>query len=90
MKRYTKYRSDFNFKNGELYQRMNYLLELSTQLYDKNPNISKHYIHMMRDIRKRNALRMDSKFKKLICKCNNLIFKDEKTKIELISINYLS
>jgi RNase P subunit RPR2 len=85
MKRETKMRNDFAFKNGELFQRMNYLLELASELYDKHPILSKFYIHSMKDMRKRNALRMDGKLKKLICKCNNLLFRDKETKIELKS-----
>jgi RNase P subunit RPR2 len=83
MKRQTKMRSDFNLRNGELYQRMDFLLKLSNETYSKHNYIAKHYVRMMKDVRKRNALRMDSKFKKLICKCNNLLFKDKETKVEL-------
>jgi RNase P subunit RPR2 len=85
MKRETKMRNDFVFKNGELFQRMSYLLELASELYDKHPTFSKFYIHNMKDIKKRNALRIDGKLKKLICKCNNLLFKDKETKMELKS-----
>ena len=90
MKRETKMRNDFVFKNGELFQRMNYLLELASELYDKHPALSKFYVHSMKDMRKRNALRIDGKLKKLICKCNNLLFKDKETKMELKSILVLS
>jgi RNase P subunit RPR2 len=86
MKRETKMRNDFVFKNGELFQRMNFLLELASNLYDKHPALSKFYIHSMKDMKKRNALRIDGRLKKLICKCNNLLFKDKETHIELKSI----
>src|SRR5205823_818536 len=79
------YRNDFNFKNGELFQRMGYLLELSNSLYSKFPSLSNVYTHMMKDISKRNALRTNSKFKKAICKCNNLLFKDADAGIQIKS-----
>jgi RNase P subunit RPR2 len=44
------------------------------------------YVSIMKDIIKKNAIRADSKFKKLICgNCNNLIFIDENTEIKLQS-----
>jgi RNase P subunit RPR2 len=84
----TEYRKDFNFKNGELFQRMGYLMDLSSHLYKDNKPLSKLYAYMMKDIRKRNALRIDSKLKKTICDlCNNLIHMDPLTRLELNS-NY--
>ena len=75
---------DLNFKNGEVFQRMNYLMNLSSQVYSKFPSISKVYSFMIKDISKRNAIRIESKIKKLICQnCNNLIFFDKNTKLEL-------
>jgi RNase P subunit RPR2 len=88
MKKQTKLRSDFNIRNGELFLRMNYLLQLSSLLYNSNMDLSKHYIKLMKDVSKRNALRLDSKFKKLVCKCNNLLMKDKKTNMKLISKIY--
>jgi RNase P subunit RPR2 len=85
MKKELKMRNDFNIRNGELFQRMNYLLKLSNNLYDNHQGLAKYYIKMMKDVSKRNALRMDSKFKKLVCKCNNLLVKDKSTKIEFLS-----
>jgi RNase P subunit RPR2 len=82
-------RSDFGIRNGELFQRMDYLLRLSNELYDKHPNMAKGYTKMMKDVSKRNALRMDPKFKRLVCKCSNLLFKDKNTDIKLESI-YIS
>ncbi len=90
MKRKTKskinYKNDLNFKNGELFQRMSYLINISSVLYDKNQNLSGVYAHMMRDIGKRNALRIDSRIKKMICdKCDNLLFMDKKSDLTLSS-----
>jgi RNase P subunit RPR2 len=79
-------RSDFNIRNGELFQRMNYLMQLSNSLYDTQEGLAKYYMKMMKDVAKRNALRMDSKFKKLICRCNNLLMKDKNSEIKLLSI----
>ena len=80
------FKKDFNFKGGELFHRMDYLLKLSSHLYNKKPNLSQLYVNQMKEICKRNALRMDSKFKKLICdKCNNLLYMDSQTEISLKS-----
>jgi RNase P subunit RPR2 len=83
----VKWKNDFNFKFGELFERMTYLLKLSSELYPTYPNsLSKMYIKMMRDIGKRNALRIHSKIEKLICKnCNNLLFLDTRTEFGLKS-----
>lgn len=80
----TNQRADYNIKNGDIYQRIHYLLNLACNLYKDNKNLSKMYISIMKDIIKKNAMRSDSKFKKLICsQCNNLIFIDAKTNIQL-------
>ena len=79
-----KKQNDLNFKHGEFFQRMNYLLKLGSDLYSKNPNMARVYSHMAKDISKRNAIRIDSKVKKLICEtCGNLIFVDTKTNLEI-------
>jgi len=69
-----KKETELNFKNGELFNRMNYLVKLSQNIFDKLPHLSRVYSHMAKDISKRNAIRIDSKIKKLICGgcCNNL------------------
>lgn len=69
-----KKETDLNFKNGELFNRMNYLIKLSSNVFNKMHQLSKVYSHMAKDISKRNAIRIDSKVKKLICGscCNNL------------------
>jgi len=90
MKRKTKskisYKNDLNFKNGELFQRMSYLLNISSVLYGQNENLSRVYSYMMRDIGKRNAMRIDSRIKKMICeKCDNLLFMDKKSDLTLSS-----
>jgi RNase P subunit RPR2 len=87
MKKKTKVieKSDFNCKNGEIFQRMSYLINLSSSFYEENKNLSKVYAHMMKDISKRNAMRINSKYKKMICKCHNLLFKDSNTKTEVLS-----
>lgn len=87
----TNYKKDFFFKGGEVFERMSYLLNLSSTLYDQFPDsLSKVYAFMVKDIAKRNAMRIDNKFKKLICNlCNNLIFKDSKTKMEFKGIYFL-
>jgi RNase P subunit RPR2 len=79
-----KKQTELNFKGGELFQRMNYLLKLGSDLYNKHPNMAKVYSHMAKDISKRNAIRIDSKVKKLICeKCGNLLFIDKNTYLEV-------
>ena len=76
--------TELTFKNGELFQRMNYLLKLGTNLYEKHPSMSKIYSHMAKDISKRNAIRIDSKVKKLICdKCSNMLFIDKESHLDL-------
>ena len=77
-------RSDYNLKGGELFQRMGYLFSLSGSLYKRHPTLSRIYNSMMTDISKRNALRTNSKYKRLICKCNNLLFLDEKADLRII------
>ena len=66
---------DFNFPNGELYLRMNYLFRLAENVYksrdannennfQKNNNLmSRIYIAIMKDISKRNVLHTNSKNK---------------------------
>lgn len=77
-------RKTFNFKGGENFNRMNYLFKLGNEIYNTNNLLSKVYISMMKDISKRNALKIDKKMKKIICsQCNNLLYKDQSTKIEL-------
>ena len=79
-------KDNYNIKFGDIYQRINYLLNLSCDLYKDNPILSQTYVTIMKDIIKKNALRVDSRFKKLICtNCNNLIFLDTNVKIELKS-----
>ncbi len=79
-------KSDYNIKFGEVYLRIHYLLNLATKLYKDNPSLANMYVSIMKDIIKKNAMRADSKFKKLICgNCNNLIFIDENTVVKLES-----
>jgi len=79
-------KSEYNIKYGEVYQRIHYLLNLAITLYKENPSLANLYVSIMKDIIKKNAIRADSKFKKLICgNCNNLIFIDENTEIKLQS-----
>lgn len=79
-------KSDYNIKFGEVYHRIHYLLNLATGLYKDNPSLANMYVSIMKDIIKKNALRADSKYKKLICgNCNNLIFIDENTVTKLES-----
>jgi len=73
---------NYNLRNGDNYQRIHYLLKLAFELYNENKTLSKMYISIMKDIIKKNAFRVDTKFKKQIChKCNNLILLDKETKI---------
>jgi len=58
MKKEKKTRSDFNFVNGECYKRMNYLLKLSLEFNKSCPSLSRTYTKMMKNIAKRNALRL--------------------------------
>ena len=89
---------DFNFPNGELYLRMNYLFRLAENVYksrdannennfQKNNNLmSRIYIAIMKDISKRNVLHINKFNKKIICqKCNNLLFKDNNSEMKFIN-----
>lgn len=74
------HKNDFNFKGGENFQRMDYLLKLSDIVYNTSFRLSKVYLTIMKNIAKRNTLQIERKFKKLICgKCNNLLYKDNTT-----------
>ena len=89
---------DFNFPNGELYLRMNYLFRLAENVYksrdannennfQKNNNLmSRIYIAIMKDISKRNVLHINKFTKKTTCqKCNNLLFKDNNSEMKFIN-----
>ena len=66
--------NNYDFKDGEIFIRMN--------------NLSKLYISIMKDISKRNAIRIEKKIKRLICfKCNNLLYKDLETETKFINIS---
>jgi len=58
MKKEKKTRGDFNFVNGECYNRMTYLLKLSLELKNTYPLLSRTYTKMMKNIAKRNCLRL--------------------------------
>ena len=88
----------YNFPNGELYLRMNYLFRIAENVYkskcvnnennfQKNNNLlSRMYIAIMNDISKRNALHINKFMKKTICqKCNNLLFKDNNSEMKFIN-----
>ena len=98
--------NNFNFVNGELFMRMNYLFKLSEAVYKQNninegerdqPHnmknsesnlLSSLYIAIMKDIAKRNAIRINKNIKKMVCqKCNNLLFKDNNSEIKFINKN---
>ena len=51
------YRDNFNFRDGENFNRMNYLFKLSDYLYDKNQNLSICLIGIMKEISKRNVIK---------------------------------
>ena len=89
---------EYNFPNGELYLRMNYLFRLAENVYkakdinneknfQKNHNLlSRIYIAIMNDISKRNALHINKFMKKTTCqKCNNLLFKDNNSEMKFIN-----
>ena len=91
---------NYNFPNGELYLRINYLFRLAENVYKakdlnnennyiKNNNIlSRIYIAIMKDISKRNVLHINKFTKKVICqKCNNLLFKDNNSEMKFINKN---
>ena len=96
-----QYINNFNFANGESFQRMNYLFRLSEALYkqadednnNKNKNseqniLSRLYIAIMKDISKRNAIRISKYMKKVTCqKCNNLLYKDNESEMKFINKN---
>ena len=108
---HKNYISNYNFPNGELFIRMNYLFRLSETVYkskekineeDKNDNpnavnklknneqniLSYLYLSIMKDISKRNAIRVNKNVKKVTCqKCNNLLFKDINSEMKFINKN---
>ena len=68
--------------------------ENSKDSIDKNNNknetnvLSHLYIAIMKDISKRNAIRINKFVKKITCKkCNNLLFKDINTEMKFINKN---
>ena len=88
----------YNFTNGELYMRMNYLYRLAEIVYKSQDKINENdkpenknilsglYISIMKDISKRNALHINKFNQKVICqKCNNLLFKDNNSEMKLIN-----
>ena len=89
------YKQNFNFSNGDLFSRMNYLLRISDALYKQSDNggdkkehniLSRLYISIMKDISKRNAIRIDKHIKKITCsKCNNLLYKSANSEIKFIN-----
>ena len=94
------YINNFNFINGELFKRMNYLFRLAENVYkskDKSDNnnfsqnhniLSRLFIAIMKDISKRNALHINKFVKKITCqKCNNLLFKDNNSEMKFINKN---
>ena len=95
------YINKFDFPNGELFMRMNYLFRLAENIYkskdksdinnSKNSNqniLSRLYIAIMKDISKRNALHINKFIKKITCqKCNNLLFKDNNSEMKFINKN---
>ena len=83
------HKDDFNFKGGELFARMNYLFKISNWVYDKGEGIglAKAFVGMMKEISKRNAVKIDKKIKKLICEqCNNLLYKDVDTGVTVSNV----
>ena len=97
------YINNFSFVNGDSFSRMNYLFRLSEAVYkqadiennnnDGNNNcennlLSSLYISIMKDISKRNAIRVNKYIKKVTCqKCNNLLFKDIHSEMKFINKN---
>ena len=85
----TTHRNDFNFKGGESMERMNYLFKLGDYFYHSNvinKKLSKVFVGIMKEISKRNAIRIDKSFLKKICKkCHNLLYKDKNTEAKLIN-----
>lgn len=72
-----------SIKDGDNFARMTHLLHIADKTFENNPTLAKTYIGIMKDIAKKNSLRIDGKVKKFLCsKCNNLIYKDKKTKVE--------
>jgi len=83
-----KFINTYDFKDGEIFNRMSYLFKIGDKIYEKNKNLSILYISMMKDISKRNAIRIEKKIKRLICsKCNNLLYKDFETETKFINIS---
>ena len=65
----------------------------NTNLYNEKNNqsqniLSRLYIAIMKDISKRNAIRINKNVKKIICqKCNNLLFKDINSEMKFVNKN---
>lgn len=65
---------NFNFKNGELYSRMNFLTVLANEVSDKLTNLPCIYMKQMKKIKERNSLKLKKGYNNKICrKCFSLL-----------------
>lgn len=61
----------FNFKNGELYNRMCFLSEIANELSHKYKSLPSIYLTHMKKIKERNCLKINKQYNSKICKrCN--------------------
>lgn len=60
----------FNFKNGELYLRINYLSKVS-HFFEKTEDnlLSSLYMTKIKRIKQRNSLKISSEYNRKICSC---------------------
>lgn len=71
------FEKSFNFKNGEIYSRMNYLLLIANHTKDQSLNLSRIYIKQMKKIKQRNSLKINKNINSKICqKCNTMYNKN--------------
>lgn len=79
----------FNFKTGELYNRLNYLNQISTYMSDKKIlGLSSLYIIHLKKIKERNCLKLSKDFNNKICKyCNSYFSSYPSSKLEVGKVN---
>ena len=82
------FENTFNFKNGELYNRINYLNLLSNTLNSKNPELSRIYVKQMKKIKQRNSLKINKSINSKICNnCNSLFDVNKNNNLSVHKIN---
>lgn len=66
-------------RGKDVFERMNYLYQLSEYWSSTNPDLSAHYAKLMISISKKSVLRLDRTIKRSICKGCNVFLVEGKT-----------